>query len=693
MEIEELLKYGNESANAGNFEQACACFAQVIKTDPNNAAGWLNLGKCLVEPEKKRFCFQRVLSINPGDVQAAQAMADIDQAAVPSPAKADELHIPDKSHQKAGRKKDVPWLRFLLLAAVSLVVCPVGLAAVMLFSNAFKGPAALPAVPNHSTDSPTFTQTLQRTRAPSSTFIPTRTRRPTWTPYATPTLPEFPMLVNPFDALPTYASPTDTPSGPLDANGYYRRAEQELDTRAIGGEDDYIARINQSLADVDQAIALNPTKGDYYSLRGDIYETLGSLAENNMSAQHLYALALVNSTRAIALGTSYSVPLQSVLIDMVFSNQCQKALDMDKQIIAKMPKSNHNLGGYLKIESQAYACLDNLTQALSDINDSMYNNENMDIKNELKMKYLVMLGRYDEALPILNQAICNCALAGYRYFWRAEIYFGSGKKDLVQNELDTGFYRTWIMGGIFPLVEAQLALDNDDKQDAIQELQEAEDSFPPDENPLRAKAHAMLATLGAASLVITPSSDYPATPIPQKNGTDQSALQTAIAEIGVNTPQTSNGLSIEATETPTSNILAYSTPAAFTGIGPFILPAQDDILFEFKPGNQTLDVHFVKSLTLHTKITDPAIQTQAVINFSLWSPSNGGWGINQGNNQILWGTQTINIKVPADFVNSNGAVWLDIRNTGKQNETIEELSLTMDYLDSKGQESVINSQP
>ena len=35
------------------------------------------------------------------------------------------------------------------------------------------------------------------------------------------------------------------------------------------------------------------------------------------------------------------------------------------------------------------------------------------------------------------------------------------------------------MGGIFPFVEAQLALDNADRQDAIQDLQEAAASFLP----------------------------------------------------------------------------------------------------------------------------------------------------------------------------------------------------------------------
>jgi len=127
---------------------------------------------------------------------------------------------------------------------------------------------------------------------------------------------------------------------------------------------------------------------------------------------------------------------------------------------------------------------------------------------------LIMLGRYDEALPILDQRICDCALGGWRYYLRAEIYYFTGKKDQVQSELDTGMPLTWGRGGVLPYVEGLMALDDDSKADAIQYLQEAEATLDPIHNPLRWKILQSLASLGAAPLNVTPYAPFPATLTP-----------------------------------------------------------------------------------------------------------------------------------------------------------------------------------
>ena len=135
-------------------------------------------------------------------------------------------------------------------------------------------------------------------------------------------------------------------------------------------------------------------------------------------------------------------------------------------------------------------------------------------KNDLKVTYLIMLGRYEEALPILNNLCEQCPLAGYHYYWRAEIYYNTGKKNLVQNDLDTGMPRTWARGGMLPFVEAQMALDEGRKDDAIKLLQYAEATFNPVENPLRWKVQKLLTSLSARPLKLTPSAPYHATSIP-----------------------------------------------------------------------------------------------------------------------------------------------------------------------------------
>jgi tetratricopeptide (TPR) repeat protein len=202
------------------------------------------------------------------------------------------------------------------------------------------------------------------------------------------------------------------------------------------------------------------------------------------------------------------------MTDLVFTDQCQKALFEIQKLIPLVPAGDPSLGGLLQVRSQAYACLGKLGEALASVNDSMLNNADKDSKNELKFQYLIMLGRYDEALPILNELISKSEQAGWYSYWRAEIYYNTGKKDLVQAELDAGLPKTWLRGGMLPYVKAQLALDGSRKADGIELLQQAYATFPTVLNPLRWKIQDKLGSLGAKPLKLMPSVTYPSTPIP-----------------------------------------------------------------------------------------------------------------------------------------------------------------------------------
>jgi len=172
---------------------------------------------------------------------------------------------------------------------------------------------------------------------------------------------------------------------------------------------------------------------------------------------------------------------------------------------------------------------------------------------------------------------------------------------------------------------------------------------------------------------------------------DYSQVETAIAESVASFPTDQFNETVY--EAPTPPIFAYSTPVAFAGEGPVQIPAQDDILLALKPGNQDIHVKFVKSLVLYTQVTDPHARGPMVLGFSLWAPADGGWGMNQGKDTIPWGTQTVGIKYPDSYVSRSGTVMLDIQNSSQNAVSIDKLSLTMDYVDTKGSESVINPLP
>ena len=76
------------------------------------------------------------------------------------------------------------------------------------------------------------------------------------------------------------------------------------------------------------------------------------------------------------------------------------------------------------------------------------------------------------------------------------------------------YRKKWERGGMLPYVEAQLALDEGRKGDAIQLLQMAEATFSdPIYNSLRWKVQKQIKTLGAELLVLTPYANS-ATPMP-----------------------------------------------------------------------------------------------------------------------------------------------------------------------------------
>jgi len=59
---------------SGDMERARATLSAILRRDPNNVNAWRWMAAAIDDPAKKRQCWQRVLSLKPGDEQAVQAL-------------------------------------------------------------------------------------------------------------------------------------------------------------------------------------------------------------------------------------------------------------------------------------------------------------------------------------------------------------------------------------------------------------------------------------------------------------------------------------------------------------------------------------------------------------------------------------------------------------------------------------------
>ena len=74
MANDALLQAGLTAARAGDLETAAVLFAKLVKEEPSSEQGWLGLGFCFSDRNKREYCFRRVLAINPNNLQARQAL-------------------------------------------------------------------------------------------------------------------------------------------------------------------------------------------------------------------------------------------------------------------------------------------------------------------------------------------------------------------------------------------------------------------------------------------------------------------------------------------------------------------------------------------------------------------------------------------------------------------------------------------
>jgi hypothetical protein len=78
--MQEQTRQGIAALKAGDKARARALLAAAVKENARDEYAWLGLSVALEDEDKKRYCLEQVLSINPSNQAALQAMVELQEA-------------------------------------------------------------------------------------------------------------------------------------------------------------------------------------------------------------------------------------------------------------------------------------------------------------------------------------------------------------------------------------------------------------------------------------------------------------------------------------------------------------------------------------------------------------------------------------------------------------------------------------
>ena len=104
--MSEKLPIAIEAIKAGNKQLGQQLLAQILQSDPNNEQAWLWMS-AVVDEDKRKYCIERVLRINPNNVIASQALSQLNQKKNSQKTKNEHsTSIPEPSSPSISQKKE-----------------------------------------------------------------------------------------------------------------------------------------------------------------------------------------------------------------------------------------------------------------------------------------------------------------------------------------------------------------------------------------------------------------------------------------------------------------------------------------------------------------------------------------------------------------------------------------------------------
>jgi tetratricopeptide (TPR) repeat protein len=568
----DYLAEGIRYYETGDIAQAQRLFAQAVSSEPRSSDAWIWLGRAIDEAEKKRYCFQLALDIDPDSLEAAEALFALERPVerqttpeVPLPPPTPPLPSqPDPVAAVAARLQSPPFPsaeevpteqpgeavpavparapsrfasldgKWLLAAGGLLVGLILVIVLVTRLVNGVAVPTSTPTGTSQASSGQVTSIPLQSMQtAPGATAAHIPAQNPTSAkPTATTDATHIPQT-------PTASIQAADPVSRLLEQGQYTEAihllDQQISTQPDSGAaysqrgiayfrleqgpqpgnvDVYRRNLARAIGDLDAAIRLGPARADDFAYRGMAYAALANVSQYRVDRDKLNATALENLQSATTLGTK----LTSVPVDLAFvlvnTGKCDQAQLAANEIASAKPSGSAEAELY-----DLYAAIDTCQGKL-------------ELAAEAKQKAIAIektcgrltdlayiqynLDKTEQALDTVNQCIkSGMEVDGADFYLRALIYYDYGNNELAEKDLLSGARNTWFTGGVSAYVRGRISLDTGQEDKGVSHLQEAEASMTLREGPaLLALVQHDLAVLGSPRFSPAPSSPFQSTPLP-----------------------------------------------------------------------------------------------------------------------------------------------------------------------------------
>jgi tetratricopeptide (TPR) repeat protein len=303
MEDDDLIR-AIAAVKAGDLQGAQAILSRVVQTNPRSEQGWLWLGNCLSDPQKRLFCYQKVLVINPQNEAARQALQALSSNTPPAEREIQPNRAPVQV-ESADQSTAVPKDKFnfseglgyrlsILVPVLFVFLCVLPLI-YLLMTGQMRSLAArfLPLPSPSATHAPAVTSTPSL--SPSPSHIPD-TSTPSPSPSLSPSTTSTPYRFKPGDptAIPLGRDITDpnfiAGVAAFDAENYQeviRLMDAIIESnpdlappyRYRGMAYWYLDDCVSGLADQEKALSLNPEYAAAWADRGLMNKCLGDEAQ------------------------------------------------------------------------------------------------------------------------------------------------------------------------------------------------------------------------------------------------------------------------------------------------------------------------------------------------------------------------------------------------------------------------------